>query len=269
MNRTLQPPPAAAGCRRVQMAGLFLLQPITSILVDVGGSSPSIRLRQGEIPESWLRPPVQTTGPRISIAPAGLILFGGGGRVTLSDFSAQMCGDVTGCNVNDSAFSYTGGGSFWFSQYVAAEVSYLRPGRMTADGSGQRFRFESEMDGGLVSVVGKGAVPIGRVRLFGLGGAAYHRATFTTSETIEATTVTVDGVSQAVPGGTPRFQWRTEGWGLAVGGGAEVWITEAIGLYGEFARLGLKGDDTGNGEAATDDMLTSIVVGLRVRFPFR
>jgi hypothetical protein len=270
MSRTVTPPPAAAGCRRSQIPGLFLLQSITSLVVDVGASSPTMRIRQGEAPDAWLHPPAQNVqAARISIAPAGLILFGGGGRGTFGDFSTQPCGDVTACNVSDSALSYTGGVSYWFSQYVGAEASYLKPGRVTADGSGTRYRFESDMDGGLVSFVGKGGVPIGRVRLFGMAGADYHRATFTTSQTIDAATVTVDGVSQTIPGGTPRFQWRTEGWGLVFGGGAEVWVTGSFGVYGEFGRLALKGNDVGSGEATTDDVITSIVVGGRFRIPFR
>jgi hypothetical protein len=270
MSRALQPPPPEVGCRRAQIPGLFLLQSITSLVVDVGAASPTMRIRQGDAPEAWLRPPpTGTAAARIAIAPAGLIVFGGGGLARFSDFSTQPCGDVTGCDVSDSSLSYTGGVSYWFSQYVGAEASYFKPGRITASGSGERYRFDSDMDGGLVAAVGKGAFPIGRVRLYGMGGADYHRATFTTSQTIEATTVTVEGTAQMIPGGTPRFQWRTEGWGLVVGGGAEVWLTRDIGIYGEYGRLGLKGDDVSNGEAATDDVITSIVIGGRFRIPLR
>jgi hypothetical protein len=270
MGRAVQPPAAEAGCRRNQVPGLFLLQSNTSIVVDVSASSPALRIRQGEVPDAWLRPPVQDAGgPRVSIAPSGLILSGGVGRASFGEFSTQACGDVTGCNVSDSSLSYTGSVSYWFSQYVGAEASYFRPGPVTADGSGTRYRFDSELDGGLFSFVGKGAVPIGRVRLYGMGGADYHRATFTTSQTIDAATVTIDGVAQSIPGGTPRYQWRTEGWGLVVGGGGEVWLNGSFGLYGEFSRLGLEGDDVGGSEAAADDVITSIVVGARVRIPFR
>jgi hypothetical protein len=268
MSRTVQPPPAAGGCRRSQIPGLFLVQSITSLVVDVGASSPTLRIRQGQAPEEWLRPPSPgAPAARISIAPAGLILFGGGGNAGFSSFSTQPCGDVTNCTVSDRAFSYTGGIAYWFSQYVGAEASYLKPGRVTADGSGERFRFESDMDGGLLAFVGKGAFPIGRVRLFGMAGADYHRATFSTSQTIDQTTVTIGGVPQTVPGGTQRFQWRTEGWGLVFGGGAEVWVTGAFGVYGEVGRFELKGDDVGGGEARTDDVITPIVVGGRFRIP--
>jgi hypothetical protein len=268
MGRAVQPPPADAACRRSQIPGLFLLRSVTSLVVDAGASSPALRIRQGEVPEAWLRPLVQDAdAPRISIAPTGLILSGGAGWASFGEFSDRACGDVTGCNVSDSGLSYTGGVSYWFSQYVGAGASYLKPGRITASGSGARYRFDSEMDGGLVAIVGKGGVPVGRVRLYGMAGADYHRATFTNSQTIDEAAVTVDGVSQTIPGGTPRYQWRTEGWGLVVGGGAEVWMTGRFGLYGEFGRLALKGEDVGNSEATTDDVITSIVVGARFRIP--
>ena len=265
-DRAVQPPAADGGCRRSQIPGLFLLRSITSLVVDAGASSPTLRIRQGQVPDAWLRPLVQeANGPRISIAPTGVILFGGAGRASFSEFSNRACGDVTGCDISDTPLSYAGGISYWFSQYVGAEASFVRPGRITASGSGTRYRFDSDMDGGLVSVVGKGGVPIGRVRLYGLGGANRHRATFTTSQTIDAATVTIDGVSETIPGGTPRYQWRTEGWGLVVGGGGEVWLTGRFGLYGEFSRVALKGDDVSNSEATTDDVITSIVVGARFR----
>jgi hypothetical protein len=252
MSRTAAPPAADAGCRRDQIGGLFLLQPVTTIVLDVQRSPPTLRLRQGEAPAAWLQDPsADASGTGLTIAPRGVILFGGGGRMLFSEFSAQACGDVTSCTAEDQAFSGTGGIGYWFSEYGGAEASYLRPGRITADGSGTRFSFDSEMDGELLLFVGKGGVPIGRVRLFGMGGVNYHRATFTTRQT-------TDGSAQTL-------QWRTEGWGPAFGGGAEVWVTPSIGLYGEFGRLGLKGDDAGGGEAQTDAWMSSIIGGVRVR----
>jgi len=255
MNRTTAPPAADAGCRRDQIGGIFLLQPITTIVVDVARNPPTLRLRQGEAPAAWLQDAAATApGTRLTIAPRGLMLFGGGGRTLFSEFSSQACGDVTTCTAEDQAFSATGGIGYWFSEYAGAEASYLRPGRITAEGSGTRFTFDSEMDGEVLLFAGKGAVPIGRVRLFGMGGANYHRATFTTRQT-------TDGSAQTL-------QWRTEGWGPAFGGGAEVWLTPSVGLYGEFGRLRLKGDDVAGGEAQTAAWMNSIVGGIRVRiFP--
>ena len=257
MNRVEQPPPVE-GCRRSQVAGLFLLQRVSTILIDVETGSPTIRLRQGQLPEEWLRPPTSSAakGPRISIAPRGAILFGGAETASLGGVLEPACGDVTGCTATNRALSFAGGLSYWFSQYAAVEVTYMRPSAIDANGSAERFRFDSDIDGGLLVVAGKGGFPIGRVRLFGTLGVDRHRATFTTHETIDDTTT---------PGGTTTLQWRTEGWAPVFGGGVEVWLTSSIGIYGEFARLGLKGAEDGVGEAEIDKTMTALIVGGRYR----
>jgi hypothetical protein len=261
MNRVMQPPPGDS-CRRSQIQGLFLLQRVTTMLVDIEPATPTLRLRQGPLPDEWLRPPVAPGAPqvRISIAPRGAVLFGGGVNADFGDALAPACGDVTGCTTTGRAFSYTGGLSYWFSQYVAAEGAYMRLPQVAASGSGDRFRFDSDMDGGLLVLAAKGGFPIGRVRLFGSAGAGYHRATFTTRQTIDDTTA----ASGAIPGGTTTLQWRTQGWAPAFGGGMEVWFTSSIGLYGEVSRLGLKGSDADR-EARTDTTIMAIVVGGRYR----
>src|SRR5262249_40948273 len=138
------------------------------------------------------------------------------------------------------------------------EASYMRlsPSVIDANGSGNHFRFDSDMDGGVMAFVGKGGFPIGRFRMFGTLGADYHRATFTTHQTVDGTTA---------PGGTTTLQWKTKGWAPVYGGGTEVWITSAIGIYGEFTRLGLYGAEDGPGEAKTDTTITAIMIGGRYR----
>jgi hypothetical protein len=263
MNRVESPPPVAVGCGRVQIPGLFLLQSVTTFFVDMRVTPATMRVRQGPAPAAWLRPQSpDAPAVRVALAPTGIILFGGGGLSMPGGFTDQVCGDVTSCTSDDRALSATAGVSVWLSQYVGAEASYFRPKRITAEGTGDRFRFDSDMDGGLLVFVGKVGVPVGRLRLFGLGGADYHRATFTTTQTINDTTASNGTV---VPGGTQTYQWRTEGWGLTFGGGAEVWLTPAVGIYGEVSRLALKGDDVGGGEARTDQTMTAIIVGGRVR----
>lgn len=265
----LQQPPPSDGCRRSQVQGLFLLQRITTLVIDVETTSPTLRLRQGPAPEAWLKPPPEPVAkaPRVSIAPRGPIVFGGGDTASLGGILKPTCGDVTSCTFADRAFSFGGGLSYWFTQYAAAEAGYirLRPSVIDANGSGDRFRFDSDMDGGVMAFVGKGAFPIGRIRLFGSLGVDYHRATFTTHETINETTETIAGITTTVPGGITALQWRTKGWGPAFGGGAEVWITPAIGVYGEFARYGLLGKQEGAGEVKTDSTITAIIVGGRYR----
>jgi hypothetical protein len=266
LNYVQQPPPAD-GCRRTQIPGLFLLQRITTLLIDLDPALPAIRVRQGPLPDEWLRPPSPSGGaaPRISIAPRGAILFGGGESASLGSVLEPACGDVTNCSADNRALSFAGGLSYWFSQYIAAEGSYVRPKVIAANGAGDRFRFDSDMEGGFVVFAAKGGFPLGRFRLFGTVGANYHRATFTTNETIDDRTATVGGVSQTIPGGTTTLQWRTEGWGPVFGGGTEVWLTSSIGFFGEFSRLGMKGADEGIGEASTDAMITAIIFGGRYR----
>ena len=271
MNRVEQPPPAAVGCRRVQIPGLFLLQGVTTFFVDMRVTPAAMRIRQGPAPEAWLRPPPPPSpespqspdapAARVAISPDGVILYGAAGLSTTGAFADQACGDVT-CTSDDYALSGAAGVSIWLSQYVGAEGGFFRPKRITAEGTGDGFRFDSSMDGGLLVFVGKVGMPVGRLRLFGLGGADYHRATFTTTQTINDVT---DSNGTVVQGGTQTYEWRTEGWGLTFGGGAEVWLNGTVGIYGEVSRLALKGDDVGPGEAETDQTITAIIVGGRVR----
>ena len=266
MNRVQQPPPAD-GCRRTQIQGLFLLQRITSFLVDIGTATPTMLLRQGQLPQAWLKPPTASVAsePRISIVPRGLILFGGAENGDFGTVLAPACGDVTNCDDAGRSFSLTGGVSYWFSPYVGAEAAYVRPSQIDVNGSGDRFRFDSDMDGGLMVFAGKVGAPIGRVRLFGTAGIDYHRATFTTRETIDDAPATVEGLAETIPGGTTTRQWRTQGWAPVFGGGAEVWVSGSFAIYGEYSRFGLKGSEDGPGEAQTDETITAFIVGGRYR----
>lgn len=252
VDRLVTPPPAGGECSRSQIAGLFLLQRVTTMVVDVEREPPSMRLRQGPAPAEWLiRPaPGAAAAASTSLAPRGLGLFGGLTRSWTTDFSNHACGDAPTCNAEDQVFGATGGVAFWPVKYVGVEVSLVRPRKVVVDGSGEGYEFDSEMDGGLLLFAGKVGAPIGRVRLFGMGGLNYHRATFTTVQDINDASQT--------------YQWRTRGWGPAFGGGAEVWFSPRIGVYGELTRAMLKGDDVGGGEAKTDAGMTSIVAGLRL-----
>ena len=136
-----------------------------------------------------------------------------------------------------------------FGSKGAHGVIEMPVGSADAVKAGDLLEFDRVKQG---TIVGKGGVPFGRMRIFGTGGANYHRATFTTTERIDTFPVTL--------------QWRTEGWGLVFGGGAEVWINESFAIYGEFTRAMMTGEDVRNTEATTDAPITSIVVGGRYRF---
>ena len=120
-----------------------------------------------------------------------------------------------------------------------------------AEGSGGTYTFTSSLDAHIGNAVAKVGVPIGPVRLFGQGGATYHDAK-------ETMTQTIGGESQTV-------ETRTDGWSYTFGGGLEGWITDRVALYGEAGWTKIKGDEQRVGEILIDDRLTHYMFGLRFR----
>lgn len=257
VEQGMQPPPRAGGCDRTEIAGLFLVRQVTTLVVDVGGSTPTMWLRQGPAPPEWLiRGPGRDRPARVwSALPTGLVLFGGGGLVKFRDAIFLACGNVTECGGDDFPLGYTAGAAYWFSPFLAAEASYMTA-KLAVNGRGDNFRFNSFLDTDVLTVVGKGGVPLGPVRLYGQAGANYHRATSGTTQTLENVTGTT---------GAQTFELRTAGWGWLFGGGAEAWVAPSFAIYGEVGRAALKGAARDNGEGAIDDRLTVILLGARVR----
>jgi hypothetical protein len=103
----------------------------------------------------------------------------------------------------------------------------------------------------------------GPVRLYGKAGVSFYRGTVTITQTIDDVTLTEDGVSEVVPGGTETSEVTSEGWGWTFGGG-EVWMNRYVGAYGELTFAWLNDDPAENSDAALDDRLMSIFFGLRV-----
>jgi hypothetical protein len=271
--RRSAPPTPDPVCRRTQIEGLFLVQRLTSMVVDVRG--PSLLLRQGSVPDDWLRDPIRATAgesdapqpPRPPLPPlTGLMLFGGAGLELVSDFASQYCGDVTSCS--DSAPpQFTGGVAWWFTDFIAAEARYDYLGKSEVEGSSTAFRFTTTREGSVLALAARAGVRAGRVRPFGRAGMSFHEATVTTTQTVNETTVTIDGAPQTVPGGTQIIQMRTSGWAPVYGGGAEIWLSQRIGIYGEVQRLGLKGADDRGAEIDIDDAVTTVQAGVTIRFP--
>lgn len=259
VERGTLPPAPQAGCNRTQISGLFLVRRLTTIVVNVGGTLPTVLLRQGSY--DLHKAPGRTWGP----SPFGLVLFGGGGLTRFSQTSALSCGDVTECSGDDAGLGYAAGINFWFSPIIAAEVSYTRPAASTADGSGANFRFNSAIDAHVLNIAGKVGVPIKIVRLYGQGGATYHRATWETEQTIDAVTRTTDAGPVAVPGGIQTYRLDTGGWGWSFGGGLEIWLARSFALYTEGGRFAVKGSARDGGEGSLNEGLTYLVVGGRVR----
>ncbi len=261
----LQAPTPGPSCTRREISGLFVVKPITTFVVDVGAASPQVWLRQGAVPESWLRPgeggiaaePERT-------APTGLVLFGGATGVKFADVATRDCGSVSGCSGKDFKAGYGAGIAYWFTRFTAAEASYLKPANATTSGSGTTYSFNGTYDVRVLTLMGKVGAAIGAVRVYGEGGMNYHRGTSTTNETISDRTEIVNDVPVTIPGGPQVFQLKTGGWGYVFGGGLEGWISPSVAIYGEFIRAKLNGSPLEGGQGVVDDSLTMILAGLRV-----
>jgi outer membrane protein with beta-barrel domain len=246
VERDRLPLPPEAGCTRRQISGVFWVRRVNTLVVDVGGANPTMLLIKGSYglgPEAAPR----TWTPSL----AGLVLSGGGGFVSFRDARALACGNVTPCGGHDSGLAYTGAITYWFNRFLGAEGSYMKPGKVTANGSGGTFSFDSSLDARMVTIAGKVGVPAGPVKLYGLVGTNYHQATSSTAQTIDSATQTLE--------------FKTEGWGLLFGGGADAWIAPRVALYAEAGLAGLKGKAVGGGEAQIDDRVRVILIGVRVR----
>jgi hypothetical protein len=229
------------GCERREISGLYWVRRVNTLVVDVGGPNPTMMLIKGE----YGLEPERTWG-----APAGLVVFGGGGLTDLRDAALMFCGTASPCGKNTS-FAYTAGATLWLKRYLGVEGSYMKPRKTTASGSGDTYRFDSELDVDVITVAGTLGVPVGPVRLFGKGGTNYHFGTSTTKETI-------NNLSQTI-------EVKTRGWGWLFGASVEVWVAPAVALYADAGFAGLKGGAVGGGEVRLDDRLRFLMFGARVR----
>jgi hypothetical protein len=233
--------PQQPGCERREISGLYWVRRVNTLVVDVGGPNPTMMLIKG----GYGLEPERTWG-----APAGLVVFGGGGLTQFRDAALIFCGTASSCGKNEG-FAYTAGATLWLKRYVGVEGSYMKPRKTTASGSGDTYSFDSELDVDVVTVAGTVGVPIGPVRLYGKGGTNYHWGTSTTKETINSLSQT--------------FEVKTRGWGRGFGGGVEVWVAPAVALYADAGFAWLKGEPVGGGEARFDDRLRFLMFGARVR----
>jgi len=266
VERGLQPPPQGRACDRKEIYGWFVVRrQITTLVLDLGGPNPSLWLRQGPVPSEWLsQGPAPLAAAAHRRAPTGLVLFGSGSLVKFSDALTVACGTVSQCAGKDFRATYTAGVAYWITRFLAAEASYMKPAKVTADGSGDTFRFNSFLDARILTITGKVGVPIGPVRLYGQAGANYHQATSSTTQTIDDVTVTVDDVDQTIKGGTQTLELKTAGWGWLFGGGFEAWVAPSFAIYVEGGHARLRGAAVGGGEGGIDDRVTFVLVGARV-----
>jgi hypothetical protein len=248
-------------CVRLEIPGVYVVRSISTLVVNASGPLPSMLLVQGPYdPDA----PPKTWQP----LPTGLFVFGSTGLTMIGDAGAYACGTVEGCNDDGSGFGFEGGVEYWLRPWLGAEVSFLKPADMKADGSGSTYRFDSTLETSILTISGKVGIPAGPIRFYGKAGANYHRALHTTNQTIDDTTVTVDeetGETQFFPGATQTLDYRTGGWGWNFGGGAEAWFKTRFALYGEVDFIFLKGENLDEGEGTLDDRVTMFVFGGRLR----
>lgn len=242
VERTKLPDPQPTGCVRRDIQGLYWIRNINTLVFDLGGPSPAMLLIKGKYhpdrPHTW------------TLAPSGLVLSGGGAWSSVSNEVALSCGSLTACSGKSAGLTYTAGVTYWFLPFLGVEGSYIKPRKVTAQG-GDTFTFNSSLDPQIGTIAGKAGIPIGPVRLFGQFGLGYHKATSTTTETI-------NGASQTLT-------FKTKGWGLAFGGGMEVWAAHSFALYLDVNSIKMKGSDEAGGEGRIDDRVTVLAFGARIR----
>jgi hypothetical protein len=272
VERGLQPAPPGETCARRELIDLLLLRKVTSLVVEVKETNPAVWVRQGPVPAAWLQQGSDEVAAarNARVLPVGFMLFGGGGFTKFRDAVAVACGSVAGCTGDLTGVAFTGGAEFWFTRFLAAEATYLKPSDVTATGEGDLYRFHTIFGTHVFTFAGKLGVQAGPVRIYGKGGATYHRASSTTTQTIDDRTVTVgdptvgDTTEEIVKGGTQVFQLETSGWGWMFGGGLEGWVSPTLALYAEGGYDQIRGDDRTVGEGLIRDRAIYIVTGIRV-----
>jgi len=267
MSPGVQPMPPAAACARNEIWGVFVMRRVTTFVVDLEGTTASIHVTQGPPPASWVGHSDSETTRRFfqTTPPLGFVLFGAAGIPTFSNTIDAACGSATNCTRETFTGAGAAGATYWIKSFLGAQITFAKPAQASAFGGGDTFRFASTLDSRLVTIAATGGVPVGGMRLYGLGGGNYHRATVVTTETINDTSVVVNNVTQTIKGGTETFEHRTEGWNWMIGGGLEAWVTKSVGFYVEAQHARLKATDVGAAEGGIDDHLLLMVFGARVR----
>jgi hypothetical protein len=251
IDRGRLPAPAAEGCDRRDIAGVFWVRPLNTLVVDLGGATPSLLLIKGRYtpPKPQAEGAEESSGPKHE-APTGFVLFGGGGLTKFRDATTIACGNVSNCS-GSSGVGYSFGAGYWFTKFLGAEVTYLNPKTLSIDGADATFTFTTKLNANLTTIAGLLALPAGPMRFYGKGGVNYHQATEDTTETINNATQT--------------FQLKTTGWNWVYGGGGEGWFTAKFGIYGEVGFAKVAGNAEVGSTGRIDDRLSYLLFGARLR----
>jgi hypothetical protein len=204
VDRNQLPPPAADGCARTEVSGIYWVRQRSTIVIDVSGPIPDVLLRQGAY---------DPNAPVRRLAPPGLVVFGGGGLSKASNAAAIACGNVADCGDDGYIGAYSAGATLWVTRWLGVGGSYLRPSRMVVEGRGSTYNFTSEFDVDIINLVVTAGIPVGPVRIYGQGGTTYHDGTATLEQTIGDASQTIET--------------STDGWSYTYGGGG--WLHENKG----------------------------------------
>ena len=260
-------PPPAAGCNRHEVFGVFFLQKITTLVVSAAEGAQAVWLKQGPAPDAWLRdlpPETEKKTGSDTMVPKGFLLYVGAGLSKYTNASTVSCGTNTSCASDDTQIAVRIGGDYWIRPYLAISGGFLKPWGAKAEGAGNGYRFETSLTPNIVTITGKVGAPFGRFRVYGESGAAYNWTTRTTTQTMNETTIVVDGLPIVVPGGTQVFELKTDGWSWMWSGGGEFWLTPIAAVWGEFSWVKLVGKASGGGEGSLNDTVTSVAGGIRL-----
>lgn len=237
-------PDAQADCTRSDIGGIYWVRHRSTIVVNVANPIPMILLRQGSYNPN-------AGGPRRP-SPTGVVLFGGGGLAQFPDVFQVPCGTVPECSGDETVGAYTAGATFWITRWLGIEGSYTKPSKLTGAGIFPPFTFTDTIDiHHVVSLVGKLAVPLGPVRLYGQGGGNWHEGTTTTVQTLGTESQTLE--------------FKAEGWGWTMGAGIEAWVAPAFALYAEANMARLKGEAIDNTTATFENRMRTYIFGARVK----
>lgn len=251
VDHTRQPPPPAEGCDRREIPGIYWVRPVNTIVVDVGGPTPTLLLVRG----SYTPPKPGTEGDEERPGrplPTGLVMFAGTAFSNFRDAGLLACGNATPCTPKTSGLTYSFGATVWLTRFVGVEGMYMRPHQVSASG-GDTFKFDTTLDSDVWTVAGKLGAQAGVVRIYGKGGMNYHEATNKTHETLETA--------------SQNFEFKTTGWSWVFGGGMEAWIgaRQRMAIYADAGIMRIKGKAESGGEAKIDDRMKYVAAGVVLR----
>jgi len=252
VDRSRPAPPAASGCDRREISGLYWVRRVNTIVIDLAPANPTLLLISGSYtPPRPRTPEEEAAGESIPHAPLprGFVMFAGGGITSFRDAFNLACGTAVSCSGDPSPYAYTFGATYWITRNFGVEGSFLHPQKIKVSG-GDGYAFDTTLNADIWNILGKAGVQAGPVRLYGQGGLSYHQATHTTNQTIGEA--------------TQRFELQTKGWTYVYGGGAEIWVKPKVAIFGEVDIAKVKGPATDESEFRIDDRTQSILVGIRV-----